>query len=130
MTAIALEFQPHAALPLGYVATCYLGLPFEVHILDLVGGPAASAVDLAFRDVPEHEREERPIELMIEIVRRTQRNVKRWRSGEMGLRWTVADMLQAERQLRRVIGHRELSRLVFALGHGLNPTEEVAMVAA
>ena len=29
-----------------------------------------------------------PCESMIEIVRRTQRNVKRWSSGEMALRWT------------------------------------------
>src|SRR5207244_8624011 len=33
-----------------------------------------------------------PCESMIEIVRRTQRNVKRWSSGEMGLRWTAAGM--------------------------------------
>jgi hypothetical protein len=29
-----------------------------------------------------------PCESMIEIVRHTQRNVKRWSSGEMALRWT------------------------------------------
>ena len=37
-----------------------------------------------------------PCESMIEIVRRTQRNVKRWSSGEMALRWTAAGMLEAE----------------------------------
>jgi hypothetical protein len=37
-----------------------------------------------------------PCESMIEIVRRTQRNVKHWGSGEMGLRWTAAGMLEAE----------------------------------
>jgi hypothetical protein len=31
---------------------------------------------------------------MIEIVRHTQRNVKRWSSGEMALRWTAAGMLE------------------------------------
>ena len=71
-----------------------------------------------------------PIESMIEIVRRTQRNVKRWKDGEMGLRWTAAGMLEAERQFRRVIGYRELPRLLFALERELNPAEEVAMVAA
>jgi hypothetical protein len=30
-----------------------------------------------------------PIESMIEIVRWTQRNVKRWSPGEMALRWTA-----------------------------------------
>src|SRR5205823_12742420 len=42
-----------------------------------------------------------PCESMIEIVRRTQRNVKRWSSGEMALRWT-AGMLEAEKQFRRL----------------------------
>ena len=67
---------------------------------------------------------------MIEIVRRTQRNVKRWQDGEMGMRWTAAGMLEAERQFRRVIGYRQLPALVFALERELTPAEEVAMVAA
>ncbi len=33
------------------------------------------------------------IESMIECLRRTARNVKRWQSGEMALRWTAAGML-------------------------------------
>jgi putative transposase len=33
-----------------------------------------------------------PCESMIECVRRTSRNVKRWQSGEMALRWTAAGM--------------------------------------
>jgi putative transposase len=36
-----------------------------------------------------------PCESMLEIVRRTQRNVKRWSSGETALRWTAAGMLEA-----------------------------------
>ena len=35
-----------------------------------------------------------PIDSMIEIVRRTSRNVKRWQSGDMCLRWTAAGMLK------------------------------------
>ena len=77
---------------------------------------------------------------MIEIVRRTQRNVKRWSSGEMALRWTAAGMLEAERQFRRIIGYRELATLAVAIerdltrfrqtdaGHTL--TKEAAIVAA
>ncbi len=57
---------------------------------------------------------------MIEIVRRTQRNVKRWSSGEMGLRWTAAGMLEAERQFRRVIGYRDLAKLAVAIEHDLD----------
>ena len=52
---------------------------------------------------------------LIEIVRRTQRNVKRWSSGEMALRWTAAGMLEAERQFRRIIGYRDLAALVVAI---------------
>jgi len=56
-----------------------------------------------------------PCESMIEIVRRTQRNVKRWSSGEMALRWTAAGMLEAEKQFRKIIGYRDLATLVIAI---------------
>jgi len=56
-----------------------------------------------------------PCESMLEIVRRTQRNVKRWSSGEMALRWTAAGMLEAERQFRKIIGYRDLATLVIAI---------------
>jgi hypothetical protein len=56
-----------------------------------------------------------PCESMIEIVRRTQRNVKRSSSGEMALRWTAAGMLEAEKQFRRIIGYRDLATLVIAI---------------
>lgn len=56
-----------------------------------------------------------PCESMIEIVRRTQRNVKRWSSGEMALRWTAAGMLEAERQFRKIIGYRDLATLIVAI---------------
>jgi putative transposase len=56
-----------------------------------------------------------PIESMIEIVRRTSRNVKHWQSGDMCLRWTAAGMLEAERQFRKIIGVRHLTRLTLAI---------------
>jgi putative transposase len=56
-----------------------------------------------------------PCESMIEIVRRTQRNVKRWREGDMRKRWTAAGMLEAEQQFRRIIGYRHLADLVIAI---------------
>ena len=52
-----------------------------------------------------------PIESMIEIVRRTSRNVKRWQSGDMCLRWTAAGMLEAELQFRKIIGYSDLAKL-------------------
>ena len=70
-----------------------------------------------------------PIESMIECVRRTARNVKRWQSGEMALRWTAAGMLEAERQFRRIIGYQQLAKLALAIERDLAfsmTTEEVA----
>ncbi len=54
-------------------------------------------------------------ESMIEIVRCTQRNVKRWQDGDMRKRWTAAGMLQAEQQFRRIIGYSDLAKLVIAI---------------
>jgi len=60
---------------------------------------------------------------MIEIVRHTQRNVKRWQDGDMRKRWTAAGMLEAEKQFRRIIGYRDLAKLVTAIErHGQPPT--------
>ena len=56
-----------------------------------------------------------PLRIDIECVRRTARNVKRWSSGEMCLRWTAAGMLEAERQFRRVVGYRDLAKLAVAI---------------
>ena len=66
-----------------------------------------------------------PCESMIEIVRRTQRNVKRWQDGDMRKRWTAAGMLVAEQQFRRIIGYRDLATLVIAVErHALRAVAE------
>jgi putative transposase len=64
-----------------------------------------------------------PCESMIEIVRHTQRNVKHWQDGDMRKRWTAAGMLVAEQQFRRIIGYRDLAKLVIAV-------ERHALIAA
>jgi transposase-like protein len=56
-----------------------------------------------------------PIESMIDTVRTTQRNVKRWQDGDMRKRWTAAGMLVPEQQFRRVIGYTDLPKLVIAI---------------
>jgi putative transposase len=56
-----------------------------------------------------------PIESMLSVCRERARNVKRWRSGEMALRWTAAGMLDAERSFRRLKGFRGLPQLQAAL---------------
>ena len=73
-----------------------------------------------------------PCESMIEIVRRTSRNVKRWQSGDMCLRWTAAGMLEAERQFRKIIGYRDLAKLALAAERELHrhPIQEVAVTLA
>ena len=61
-----------------------------------------------------------PAESMIDCVRTTQRNVKNWSSGEMGLRWTAAGMLEAEKQFRKVIGYTQLPQLAIAIERRLH----------
>ena len=61
-----------------------------------------------------------PCESMIDTVRTTQRNVKHWSSGEMGLRWTAVGMLEAEKQFRKVIGYTDLPRLAVAIERRLH----------
>ncbi len=56
-----------------------------------------------------------PMESTIDIVRVHARNVKRWRDGDMRLRWAAAGMLCAEQQYRRVKGHAQLDLLANAL---------------
>ncbi len=43
------------------------------------------------------------------------RNVRRWRDGQMLLRWIGAALHEATRGFRRLRGHRDLPRLCAAL---------------
>jgi transposase-like protein len=56
-----------------------------------------------------------PIENLMGTVRRVSRNVKRWRDGQMMLRWVAAGLLEGERTFRRVKGHKGIPRLLAAL---------------
>jgi len=73
-----------------------------------------------------------PIESLFSVVRRTQRNVKRWHGGDMRQRWTAAGILDAERNFRRIKGRDQLARLAASLGRELaNPQpQEAATVRA
>ena len=51
------------------------------------------------------------IESMISICRTHSANVKRWRDGQMALRWCAAGMVEAGKQFRRVNGHLHLRAL-------------------
>jgi putative transposase len=68
------------------------------------------------------------IESMIEICRDHALNVKRWRDGQMVLRWIAAGMGEAAKQFRRVNGHLYLPALRAALDAttAVTPTKEDA----
>jgi transposase-like protein len=51
------------------------------------------------------------IESMISICRNHSTNVKRWRDGQMAMRWCAAGMVEAGKQFRRVNGHLHLRSL-------------------
>ncbi len=51
------------------------------------------------------------------------RRVKRWRGGDMRLRWTAAGLLMAEKQFRRIRGCRLMPRLMAVLDKKMDPVE-------
>jgi transposase-like protein len=57
------------------------------------------------------------IESMISVCRERSSNVKRWRDGQMALRWCAAGMVEAGKQFRRVNGHMHLPALRATLEH-------------
>jgi transposase-like protein len=60
------------------------------------------------------------VESMIEICRDHSANVKRWRDGQMALRWCAAGMGEASKQFRRVNGFLHLPALRAALEAHVN----------
>jgi len=75
------------------------------------------------------------IESMIGICRNHARNVKRWRDGQMALRWCAAGMAEARGQFRRVNGHLHLAKLAAELERvtaetvGVTPDNETVQAA-
>lgn len=75
-----------------------------------------------------------PIESLNDRLRYVARRVKRWRGGEMILRWTAAGVLEASRGFRRLKGHLSMPVLIAALaerdpcqsGEGVDVYEKVA----
>ena len=54
------------------------------------------------------------------------RNVKRWQSGSMVVRWTSAAIVEAEKSFRRVQGWRDIEKLITALSDLENKEEAAA----
>jgi putative transposase len=61
------------------------------------------------------------VESMISICRDHAGNVKRWRDGQMALRWCAAGMAEAGKQFRRVNGHLHLRSLRDTLNRVTQP---------
>ena len=52
------------------------------------------------------------IESAFSIVERVCRNVKRWHAGDQRERWVGSGLLVAEKQFRRVQGHKQIPNLI------------------
>jgi putative transposase len=59
------------------------------------------------------------IESAFSIVETVCRNVKRWQSGDQIERWVGSGLLVAERQFRRVIGHRQIPLLLSSMANAV-----------
>jgi transposase-like protein len=66
------------------------------------------------------------IESAFSIVERVCRNVKRWHAGDQRERWVGSGLLVAEKQFRRVQGHKQIPILLRAL-EGLVPSKSVVV---
>lgn len=69
------------------------------------------------------------IESAFSIVETVCRNVKRWRPGDQIERWVGSGLLVAERQFRRVIGHRQIPLLLSAMANTVSKKSIVKGVA-
>jgi transposase-like protein len=62
------------------------------------------------------------IESAFSIVETVCRNVKRWRDGDPIERWVGSGLLVAERQFRKVIGHRQIPLLLASIANAVSKT--------
>jgi transposase-like protein len=71
------------------------------------------------------------IESAFSIVETVCRNVKRWRPGDQIERWVGSGLLVAERQFRKVIGHRQIPLLLSSMANAVSkrPIAKGAAVA-
>jgi putative transposase len=60
------------------------------------------------------------IESAFSIVETVCRNVKRWRDGDQIERWVGSGLLVAERQFRKVVGHRQIPLLLASIANAVS----------
>jgi len=70
------------------------------------------------------------IESAFSIVETVCRNVKRWRHGDHIERWIASGLLVAERQFRKVIGHREIPMFLSSMANIGGSKKPIAKRAA
>src|SRR5712691_7391265 len=70
------------------------------------------------------------IESAFSIVETVCRNVKRWRAGDQIERWVASGLLVAERQFRKVIGHREIPMFISSMANIGGSKKPIAKGAA
>ena len=63
-----------------------------------------------------------PIENLQGQLQRLARNVKRWRGGQMALRWGATGIQLAERRFRRIKGYRDMPALIRAIDAAVRKT--------
>jgi len=108
-----------------------------VHYLRDLSPSAAASLEEGFEDsltlhrlgVPEDLRRSlrttNSIESCFSMTRRLCRNVKRWRSAGMVLRWSATMLLEAEKRFRRIKGHRSMPVLLLKLAQAVDEKRKV-----
>ena len=69
------------------------------------------------------------IESALSVASTVAGRVKRWRSGDMRLRWTAAGLLAAEKQFRRVRGYKLMPKLLARLDAAASEVAEESRAA-
>lgn len=71
-------------------------------------------------------RSTNPIENCFSFKPKYCRNVKRWSSGDMVLRWSSAMLLELEKRFRRIRGHQSMPKFLAALDVGVERKKAIA----
>jgi putative transposase len=71
-----------------------------------------------------------PIENLNGSIAHYTRNVKRWRDGQMTLRWVASALSDAKGRFRKLRGHRGMKQLMAALDRRINAKQPGALKAA
>jgi len=71
-----------------------------------------------------------PIENLNGSIAHYARNVKRWRDGQMTLRWVASALSDAKGRFRKLRGHRDMKTLIAALNKRVAASQPVELKAA